>query len=327
MPFYRTLFRDALLITWKHKILWLFGLFSSLTVLGQTGQLDALFSASDRLTSIAQITSTLSGALRSGRLGAFLINILHSSQALMTAGLLLVIATGIAWLMVVSQGAILSSIEKIARKEKFTFEDSLKVGRTHFWPLFAITILVQVFTVTLLILVGLPYMGTTFGERVGIDVIFALLFFMIYIPGSIIVSLVGTYAYLGVIMNKKARVGESIADAVRTFKNNWLVSLEMAILLLAAAVAAGLLLVVGLTLIIALFELFSFVGDKMFGNPGFITARTLEILSVTALLFLFVSVLSTFNASVWTLLWLSIRKGSVTAKIVRMSQRMQPRPR
>lgn len=322
MSLYRTILKRAWDNTWQHKYLWFFGLFAAL--LGNGGELELIFRNFD-----GQARNVLFPTWqRFAETGIFSANSLHNIGnlaqtepytlflALSTMLIIAILIMFVLWLTIVSQIAIVHNTAKIKHDKEHDFKDGVMRGIKKFWPAFGLNMIIKAISAVLFFLIGLPiYFGfvkTTFTISLTY-----LVMFVVFIPVSLILSFVFKYAIVYTVV-KGQKFIESIKSGWELFRKNWLVSMEMAILLFFINFLTGiavllifLILAVPLLFLILLFsELFVFVNFWLF------------IFSAVILLLIMVvfigSMLSTFQISAWTHLFIElVGKGGVS-KLVRV---------
>jgi peptidoglycan/LPS O-acetylase OafA/YrhL len=115
----------------------------------------------------------------------------------------------------------------------------------------------------------------------------------------------------------------SLRNGWKLFKENWLISIEMALLLALINLALG-LLAIFIVLVLAVPFLFLAAIFIKFGSvAGFWLVALSGFASFMVFLFLAGAILATFQVSAWTGLFLELINKGGTSKIVRMFGKSQ----
>jgi hypothetical protein len=137
------------------------------------------------------------------------------------------------WLAVVSQVGLINNSAKIilsdGKKEKTTIKEGFEMGVKKFWQVLGFNLIGASLTCFFAVLVGLPLVFLTVESGISVFLLYMLLF-VIFIPLALIVSFLIKYAICFSVI-KKHKFVDSFVSAWRVFAKNWLVSLEMALIL------------------------------------------------------------------------------------------------
>lgn len=307
---YRHILKDALRLTWKYKILWIFGFFT--VFWGGVGAYQSFNQALERVGPVlpTQVPD-----------GEFL-NIPFESLnvggiAVMVILALVLLALGILLMVVVvsSRGGLIYAIVENRNNKRPTFSKALRKGLDAFWPLLGIGLLARLdLPLYFLLFNSLDRLDTSIGM-----VLFVLAFIIITIV-SLILSLLGIYASALVIL-ERVSFRPAIQQALRLFSAHWLVSLEMALLLYLITMLIGIGALIALFVMAIPFLLLGFIA-AFIGSPvllGIIIVPA--VLIYVGFLILAGSAFITFQYSAWILLYLRISKEGAVAKVVRLTSR------
>jgi hypothetical protein len=132
------------------------------------------------------------------------------------------------------------------------------------------------------------------------SVLLTLIAFIILIPINVIISFITKYAAIYVVTQGN-KIFPAIVNAWRLFKKNWLISLELGILLLIINVAYTVLLVSVLAML-----------SLPFSRAG--------LIAMTAVVVIAGSIFSAFRYSAWTFLFRDIIEDRGVSKLVRLFQ-------
>jgi hypothetical protein len=319
MPFYRNILKQAWQLTWRHKYLWWFGIFAAL--LGNGGELEIIFNNSgDPSQSIFPAWQSIISTGIFSRQTLFNIGNLFQHDALnlifvLVVGLIiLAILLLLVWLVMVSQAAIVNNSAAIVKQQKPSLKDGWNSGLLNFWPVLILNVIVKAAVYILLIVISLPlfFFPLSFGAN-----LFYVSALMVVMLLAVILSFIIKYAIAYVVINK-FRIGRALEQSWQLFKENWLVSFEMAILLFFIN------FVVGLAMILAILTLavpFLFLGIIFYYALSVVGAWFIAFLAFACFLFLIVvcgAALAVFQISSWTSLFLELYKNGGKSKLVRM---------
>ncbi|HBA36544.1 TPA: hypothetical protein DCZ15_01565 [Candidatus Falkowbacteria bacterium] len=323
---YRSLLKQSLNIAWKHKYLWFFGLFASLTAAGGSWEYHLLFGNLNR-NLVNNLYSRLGDILA---FGDFLKNLWQGiislfqydfwtilnvlSVLIVTAVLILFIV----WLAVSSQASLVDSVKKILNLKKkilpLSVRDGLTVGHRHFWPVLCLNILTKAIIVGLLFIVCLPLLLMVIQGGTILTIVYIVLF-VIFVPLAAGLSLMVKYAIAYQVLDDYSFVA-SLEKGWKLFKKHWLVSLETAVILFLVNFLVGL----ALLLLIGVFLLPLLLLGILFELGGLVILTM--FLAIVLIIFIG-SFLTTFQISAWTGLFLQLSETNVLAKLERLFRRRQ----
>lgn len=321
---YRSLLKQALSVAWKHKYLWFFGLFASLTAAGGSWEYQILTNNINK-NLVDGSFSRLSNILA---LGEFLKNFClglvdlfrYDFWTILSALSLLIITVILLaffiWLAISSQAALVDSVKKILNSRKkepmLSIRHGLTEGHRHFWPVFGLNLLIKILIGLVFFIISLPLLFMVISDTTALMAAY-IIFFVIFIPVGTGLSLMFKYAIAYKVLDNKSFVA-SLEKGWELFKKNWLISLEMAVILFVINfLTSGLLL-----LIISLFLLPLLLLGLMFKLSWLIT---LIMLLAIVLIILVGSLLSTFQIATWTSLFLRLKEKGGLAKLERIFRR------
>ena len=324
MPFYRTILKQARDLTWRNKYLWWFGIFAAL--IGNGGEFEILFNNTGGNPSQALFPAWQRIASTGVFSGHTLANIqtllkqdtLNMILVLVACLIVLLICIFLIWLVIVSQAAVVNNSAAIIKQKKHNLKDGLDVGVLNFWPVLTLNIIIKAVIYILLVAISLPAIFLQGNFSAKLFYIFALI---IVVPVAIMLSFIMKYAVAYAVINKR-KVLSAINQGFRLFKENWLISFEMAILLFFINLLVGLAIVL---IILILAVPFLFLGLIFYYAFSAIGSWMIAILAFASFLFLIVSIgaaLAVFQISSWTGLFLELDKKGGTSKLIRMVNNM-----
>ncbi len=323
---YRQLLKNSWEITWNNKILWVFGFFA-VTLLGNNRAYNFILNNLDLMTQedltgfytfrlyrraltswgpIANLFSNIGNLIFNRPLAFFLSALLG---LIIIAGILVLV-----WFVIISQICLIKNIGPASRNKKIEFKKSIKQATKYFWPVFGLNLLVQVIIYFFFLLLVYPSVAYTqiFSEAATI---LNFIFFLIFIPLSLILAFLAIYASSYIILENQ-KLFEAIRSAWNLFLKNWLLSLEISLIL----ILINLLAVIGLIVLIILlgipFILFSIIFYFLASDFGLFLLAIIAIAGLIILISVFTAILSTFQYTTWTLLFLQLTERGATSKIV-----------
>ena len=311
---YRQLLKKAWYITRKFKYLWPLGIF--VAFLGNGSEYQVLFK---QTANVNLQPDTV--AVWKENLNAILPALNFSGGRVFSASISLVFGLAVLilllWLIISSLGGLIKGAAAADKEERYKFSMLIKEGHKKFWPILGLNIIAKVIVYGILILILTPLMLATFAQgNQSANLLVILLTFLIFIPLTVIVSLATKYASAGVVLNNE-KMWPAFKNGWRMFSANWLISLEMALVIFIINLLVGLAFVL---LSVILFAPFFFFGVVYtISSPSLFSV--LIYISITLLLIASVFVgsgLAVFQTSSWTLLYLKLASGAkVYSKIVR----------
>ncbi len=324
MPFYRNILKQAWRLTWRNKYLWWLGIFAAL--LGNSGELDillnntgnnpgqALFSSWQSIFSTgvlsAKTFANIGNLLRDNTLNLIIVFII----ALIALAFLIFLV----WLVVVSQAAIVNNSAALLSQKKNSLRNGWEAGMLNFWPVLLINILIKAVVYLILLAVSLPAVFLPASSGVKIFYVAALI---IAVPLAVILSFISKYAVAYVVVNKH-KVGSALKQSWRLFISNWLISVEMSIILFFINLLAGLAIVLT---ILTLAVPFMFLGLIFYYSFSAAGSWLIAVLAFAGFLFIVIAggaALSVFQITAWTSLFLELNKSRGASKLVRMVNNM-----
>ncbi|MFC1663155.1 hypothetical protein ACFL04_03280 [Patescibacteria group bacterium] len=299
---YRDILKRAVTITWRHKFLWFFGLFAVLTSNGE--EYDALFRNTNFVSSLQGYAADLKSLSTDGSLSevwsGFTTYISNNTGESFGVGLaILVIAIFTAWLIVVSQVALISSVVKKHNKLPISLVEGFWTGNKLFLPVLVLNLMALLIIYGLLLLTSAPLIAGYFSSgALSYLTLLTVIAFIILVPINLIISFIVKYATAYIIIEGQA-FGLAVRNGWKLFIKNWLVSIETAIILFFINFVVS-LLVIGALL---------FTGLPVASDLGFFT-----YFAISALLG---AILATFQFSTWTYLFLELTSRGAVSKLAR----------
>lgn len=322
---YRTIIKQAWKIAWKNKNLWFLGIFASLAVAGgsleyeflspawRQGLIAGAYQGLDNIL----VWSELLRQLGLGLTGIYSQGLVSILNTLTISLLFLTFMATVIWLAISSQAAIVDSFRKILapakkKSEKTDIRTELGEGGRHFWPVLWLNILIKLGMFLVFFLMNLPLLLMILGDGRGFIVAYTFAF-VIFLPLAVSLSLVIKYAIAFNVLEGYSVV-KSLEKGWRLFQKNWLISLEVALLLFGISFVFTFAVLFALSLVfLPLFLLASLFSVYWL---AFLMLSLAIIVTILAGAFL-----SVFQIGSWTNLFLELRSGNGLAKLERIFHR------
>ncbi|MFZ4631939.1 MAG: hypothetical protein ACOYL8_01875 [Patescibacteria group bacterium] len=321
---YRSILKQAWSIVWNHKYLWFFGLFASLAIAGgsmeyqfitQTfgqGIIDSSYQGLNTLLAINEFCQLVWFGIINLAGQNFLVIINAITILLLTLTLIAVFV----WLAISSQAALVDNVKKILSSKKkisnLTVREGLTIGNTHFWSVLGLNILIKLLISFAFFIISLPLLFMVMSTNYAFVIAYTILF-VIFVPVSVSLSLIIKYAISCRVLENKSLV-QSMEKAYSIFKKNWLISLEIALILFIISFVST-----ALILIIAAIIFFPFLWLSLIFSLTWLSFLVLFLCLV--FIVTFGSILTTFQITVWTDLYLHLKENNATAKLERIFQK------
>ncbi len=321
---YRSILKQAWSISWNNKYLWFFGLFASLAVAGGSleyqfltqgmtqGMIDGSYQNLNGLLAMRDLLHNTWLGLADLINQNFIVIINTLTILLLTLTLISVFI----WLAISSQAALIDSVKKIIIPKKkinlASIRDGLTTGSQHFWSVLSLNILIKILISFSFFIISLPLLFMVLSDNYSFVVAYIILF-VILVPVAVSLSLIVKYAISCRVLENKS-ITKSLDAAWNLFKNNWLISLEIAIVLFVISFFSSLIIIISISIL--------FLPLLWFGIVFSITWLIfLMIFLAIVVAALFGSLFTTFQITTWTSLYLKLKENKVRAKLERIFQK------
>lgn len=304
MPIYRSILKQSFRFTTKHKRLWFIGFWVAL--LGNGGEYEIFVrntqEALSTHTSIAELPRFFMQSFISDKFIMQLQNLALSLNPLTSFALLIVFAALI-YLGITAQGVLIKSIYQSTKlKKQPAIKDTWIKTRAKFFELFIATLFFKGGGFIIALLISFPFAlllnaitQISFGSSAFI------MGLLIFTPLAIIVSFLVKYTLIFIIVKNYDPL-TALESSVKLFKENWLITIENALLLFILNLTLGFAALIAALIIsfpiIAAISLI--VYPRALPDGYYIT-----IIAWISMLLLpiFGSALAVFQYSSWTILW------------------------
>ncbi|MBU2235932.1 hypothetical protein KKA01_02650, partial [Patescibacteria group bacterium] len=174
----------------------------------------------------------------------------------------------------------------------------------------------------LLFLIGIPLVYLFLSkESLGWNIAFSVISFIILVPISIIISFVIKYASAFVV-HKGQGVGAALRNGWKLFIKNWLISIEMAFVVLLINFSLGLGLIIFLGIVAIPFVLLGIIFYLVGTSVGVYVLGVVATVVLIAAAFIVGAFIAAFQFVAWTLLYRRLLGDKDTSKIIRLFKRL-----
>jgi len=318
MNLYRNVLKKAWEITWQYKYLWFFGLFA--TILWSGGEYDFILyfinSGDGGILYNLQLLSE-SGVFSPAffQNAALAIATDPLSFVIITAVLLIIVAllAFLVWLVVISQIAVISASYKISSGTRTDFKDSIDAGLEHFWKVFLLN-LSQKLIISLLVAITLAVLisGGASANLAGQVFVFTFMLLL-----SAFIAFIVKYA-INFIIIKRRNFKEALADTWELFRINWLITVEMTLLVAVLSVGVALATIFFMITVSAPFIFVAMFALKYGSMLAFWLTVIAAAIVFLILAFLVGAIFTVFQNAAWTCLFLELVSAGAKSKIVRL---------
>ncbi|MFA5644317.1 MAG: hypothetical protein WC928_02200 [Patescibacteria group bacterium] len=324
---YRAILKQALRISWKNKLLWFFGFFASL--ISFTAEFKIITQSLNRnmgVSSINNIKTFINTGIFSKNAWTNIVELIKNDpkSILFLIFVLLIIMAVVAffaWLSTVSQISIIDSVNKIMKGkiEKLTIKKSIQTGNKKFWPVFLLNVFISLVVWISHLIIG-TLLLLAIVKNQALTVLLYGLIFIIFIPLSLFISFVIKYAIAYSIIEGK-KMGQAIKQGWKLFLKNWLISVEMSIILFFVNIIT--LILLSIISFIGFFLFFGLALSTVFLIPSSIFFWIIIILGGLFLLAVMVlggALLNVFQITSWTDLFVQLRGDQNIGKLEKIFQ-------
>jgi len=320
-PIYRQIIQDAWHLAWRNKTLWLFGFFAGMLING--GAYDLGVKMFSRVTNMSYAWRMISQGIAEPEL---FIDISRFGWAPNISGIsgiwtlvILVVSLAVVlffiWLSITCQGALIAGVHNIIKKKRDPERKGFSQGLVKFWPLFGINILLQISILLLVVFTTFP-LALLLSQSIMINALLYLLSFLIFLPLAIIIYFIALLAACYIVLRDK-KMWPAIALAWDLFKRNWLICLELGLLLFVITFMVGLMIVL-IFLILSVPVVLLFLASAALGSStALLVIAILAFIIFAVITILGVSFVVSFQYTSWVLLFERLMTRGGISRIVR----------
>jgi MFS family permease len=321
-PIYRDLIKKSWHIIQNNKFLWIFGLFAG--ILGGTmGEVNMTIKNLYDLTNPSSSLVNAYTLFQGDKLSAFTESAsgyftTPSFGALLPLILLVIILVVAIYLIIVSTSALFYCVNKISKKQKTNFEEGFQNGRSFFKPVFLLNLIAQIFIWGIIVILSAIFISFYLktNQQIWYSLYITVLIIMLA-PVSVVVSFLIKFATAYIVLKGK-KIGESIKLAWSLFIKNWLISIEVAIILFLINFIIGVFVILIILLILIPILLLGNILSSVAPDVGSSITLIVALIFIALIIFVIGSALSAYQVTIWTLLFNKLEEKKSTSKLVRL---------
>lgn len=279
---YLEILKNAFLLTWKNKFLWLFGLFIFLGSIGSNA--DVFFRSMGDKNQDPQLLVDF--AERNPNL------FIAISLALLIFGIVIYL------LRIIATTAVVKSANNIKLYSQLPFSKIFVESKKYLWKLLMLEILISfsVFAIAVLLIVPIAYLFLIKAEIFAI--LMSVLAFVILFPLVILAVYLNKYAYLFLILGD-FEIKDSLELAYIALAKNIKESLVMGVISLGLSLAIMIVLAFVGIIILAIFGALGFLANMLFANTGMISSAIIGGITGIVILTTLLSWYATLIQTAW----------------------------
>lgn len=324
MQLYTDVLKKGWQVSTKHPWLWFFGLFA-LLLNGNGGEYNFYLR---QVNYLVGRNSVFSPSFWQGKEWQSIIDKLENFWAASPAitiilSVVLVLALVIVvYFVIISQAALIKAAHQ-SETSKPDFKKTFSAVNKNFWAVFAVNLLAKLSIFLVLILLAVPFLNLILDtNNEYYNSLYFVVGLLILVPLVLIVSFVTKYA-VNYIVIEQQKIGVAIKKAFVLFYNNWLVSLEMALIIFILSIALGVFLLLASAILLAPF-LASSVATVHDGSlAGVFTIMFIGVIIAIIALAVGAAIFSSWQWTSWTFLFKELTKGPKQGKLIRVFQKKE----
>lgn len=300
---YEKILRGAWKITWKHKELWLLGLFAGLAYSGTL--LKNIFSAAARVQPADRITidsleQSTSGATYILTYARTLLD-LPAARLIITFVAALIVLCAVAYVLVMTQHLLLSGIHRSANRKKHMTVGQMFEARkhAHFWRIFSIDAIAIIANTLISAGLSIP-LALLLSDAFFSNFLVYLAVYALALPLLFCINVFTMFALVNVV-RKEDGIDNAFMRAAAALRKHWLVAAEMTLILFLINLISYVVFFIGIAFITLLLIPFFFAALSagsvlLMAVFGVMLAITASVLYLTCF-----GAITTFNYAAWTL--------------------------
>lgn len=332
---YRPVLKKAWAIAKKYPSLWILGILSMIFSIGSEYEiiLRAVYNSSRDGIVNAFLDGINKGLLEATTLTSqnfwinswniFINNIGSATTALFIFACAFLVLLLLIWLSICAQIAIIYNIYLIDKDKKTTLNEAFNFAFANFLPIMLAVILFKIFL--FLMFFGLGFLLWLVANWGWLADIIYILFFVIFISISLILAFLIKYQIFYILLKKKDFV-TAFKDGWNLFVKNWLISLEMAVLVFFIFLIGT---IISAFLISIFFAIPIIIVPYYFSVwPVFlkISISVLSLIGVVATTIIINTLFTLMQWACWVLLFSRLEKGEAKSSIEKISATIKELP-
>lgn len=256
MTLYRDIIKRAVKSSWSNKYFWFFGLFATFFTSSSLYGLFANIVSGDLASNPFPILSRLSKLFSLDTFSN--IGKTMSEQPVNVAIIILiyfsfvVLFFFVAWLSTVSQAALVNNAALELTEKENNLKIGLNAGIEKFWPVFSLNIFLKAIFYFGFFVISLPFILGIFQKSSLSDNLIFSVVFVFFASLAIVFSFIIKYSIAYIVLKKENFFG-GLKKGWSLFKENWLISIEMAFLLFFIDFFVNIIIILLLTIVIVPF--------------------------------------------------------------------------
>lgn len=289
---YINIAKRALIMTWKYKFLWFFGLFIALVSGGSGMNSGYDFGNSTQNTKDLGVDNVKNWITNDISQYLFWI--------IVVLIILFVIFLALWILSVISQSALIGCADKLDKGEKTSVKDGVAIGKKYFWRMLGISLLFVVTIFLSFIILGIPVFLLFYYQLFVRAVLLLMLALLIFVPEAIFLSLIMNYAVRAIVL-KDNKIIESIKTAYKLLINNFWQTIVVALIYIGINIAVSIAIFIAIFLLAVPVIILILLTKAVLGSVVFWICVCLAALVLIALMLLIKTLLITYKYNLWTL--------------------------
>ncbi len=326
MTLYRDILKRAVKSSWSNKYFWFFGLFATFFTSSSLYGLFANVVKGEIASNPFPILSRLSTLFSLDTFGN--IGVMMAEEPINVAIIILVYFSFIVlfffitWLSTISQGALVNNAALELTEKENNLKIGLNAGIEKFWPVFSLNIFLKTIFYLGFFLISIPFiLGVFQKESLSDNLIFSIIF-VFFVLLAIIFSFIIKYSIAYIILKKESFSG-GLRKGWTLFKENWLISIEMAFLLFFIDFFVNIIIILLLTIVIVPFIFLAILLAGWGSLFGFWL-----LMLIALILFVFIAALSrafitAFQIVSWTDLFVVLTGQGGMSKLERLTESLK----
>lgn len=320
MSFYKNVFKQALKLTWNNKLFWFLGVFTVFFSTSVEIEMVDNFLGPNR-NQLYTLKDILQNSIFKKGLIEGIQNLINTRMFsfMVVLGLILlvlVLISVVAQILITAQSSTLIKVgsPNLKNHKNFNWVESLTKNKGLIIPVAVLDLFLKIMVNLFLVLISLPML---FGNQNSSSGWLYLVFFIVLFPAAIVTAFVIRYMTCYLIIYRYP-IKEAIANGWKLFTKNWLISTEMSLMLFLSNIVGSILIVF---IILAIANPLWFLGvlvNQYIYNGGFYIILAISYIVYFGLFAWGASLLSVFNISSWTSLFLQLDKLGGESKISRV---------
>lgn len=280
---YGGLLARAWQLTWRHKVLWVFGVLAALSSFGNGGANGRVEADRSSVTLPPDVQQQLARP-------EFIV------VAVIVAVIILLVVLATIVLSTIGRGGLIGGIRRADEQGAVTFREAWSVGTHYFWRLIGIAIMLIVPALVFALFAVLVTL-VTFGLGLFFIIPLACVFALAYIPFAIVAH----FAQYAVVLDD-LRVIDAFSKGWAVLKANLGPIILIGVLLLVIGLVAGLLIAAPFLAIVIPAVIVGTAGGTRIDLVVW-AALALAILIYLPIALILAGILETWTTAVWTLAW------------------------